>query len=105
MGFHATRGNATTAPVYHFNHCGCPTWCGRAISSMTSSEVLAMVGFCTEEGWRQGHNDRHYDRVDEAGSNLFDPSFADGVPHRIWQEAYTRGAESTTCRPAPAGGD
>lgn len=80
------------APEFFFNQAPPPVWNGREPGTLTSTEVVALIQFCSEEAWRQGYNDASNSRVADTIANPFHPEFLEGRAHAQWAQSYAEGA-------------
>jgi hypothetical protein len=82
---------AEYAPTIFFHHCGAMPWSGRHASAFTCLELVELLAFCEEEGYRQGLNEADQDRIETRRDAPFHQDFMGGFPKKIWENAYWQG--------------
>lgn len=83
-------------PTVSFNASGQTAWSGKHVADLTGLDVIAILVFCRNEGYRRGWNDAIYNR-DSSGEASSDGPFPcallGGFPSDEWQYSYQRGVE------------
>ena len=93
MGWMGTYGSATTAPEYHSNSIGTPSWSGLHESGFTDALTNQLRNFIESEAELQGFNDSAQDRIGE-NAEFFHASFLGGWPQQLWNEFYLIGIKN-----------
>lgn len=90
MGFSVkSSGLPDVTPIFSSNAGGELSWGGKHESALTAFDLVEILRFCKEEGYRQGWNDSLHDRP--VAMNMFHPELLGGYPHREWEANYQRG--------------
>lgn len=93
MGLHTIQYEPAEiyTPVIVFNDCGEPSWCGKTIEELSAADLINILLFCKNEGYRKGWNDSNNDRVAEDCDIPFHEKLFDGFPYAEWKRGYQHG--------------
>ncbi|MDU4254553.1 hypothetical protein [Pseudomonas sp.] len=95
---------ANSTPSVFSNSSGLTSWSGRHVSELSGSDVVAILEYCTAEGYRRGWNDAHNDQVQEPVAAPFHADLLGGYPAREWTASYWDGVDEQRNPPMPEDG-